>query len=111
MKPMIFAVTVFAILLMTASMVSGNNAIAKKYQPGELPNGASKDDVKKKSLDEIRALAEQAKKDALEKLQKDNPAKQSKTQNDAKQAAMDKAKAEMKKRTDAALAALKTKTK
>ena len=56
-------------------------------------------------------MAEQAKKDALEKLQKDNPAKQSNKQSDAKQAAMDKAKAEMKKKTDAALAALKTKTK
>ena len=105
-----YVATIFIVLLMTAS-ASGNLVYAKKYQPGELPNGASKDDTKKKSLDEIRALAEQAKKDALEKLQKDNPVKQSKKQNDVKQAAMDKAKAEMKKKTDVALAALKTKTK
>jgi len=110
MKPIALAVTFFAVLLIAAGM-SGNHALAKKYQPGELPNGASKGDTKKKTIDEIRALAEQAKKDALEKFQKDNPAKQTKKQNDVKQAAMDKAKAEMKKKTDAALAALKTKTK
>ncbi len=110
MKPITLAVTFFVVLLIAAG-VSGNHALAKKYQPGELPSGASKDDPKKKSLDEIRALAEQAKKEALEKLQKDNPAKQTNKQNDAKQAAMDKAKAEMKKKTDAALAALKAKTK
>ncbi len=110
MKTLTFAVTFFAVLLIAAG-ASGNHAFAKKYLPGELPSGASKDDPKKKSLAEIRALAEQAKKDALEKLQKDNPAKQTKKQSDAKQAAMDKAKAEMRKKTDAALAALKTKTK
>ena len=110
MRSLTLVVTVFAVLLIAAG-ASGNHALAKKYQPGELPSGTSSDDTKKKSLAEIRALAEQEKKGALEKLQKDNPAKQSNKKNDAKQAAMDKAKAEMKKKTDAALAALKPKAK
>ena len=106
-------VVVMMLSLVAVGSVSGNNVLAKKYLPGEIPTGSPNTaDVKKKSLDEIRALAEQAKKDALEKFQKENPAKQSKQkQNDEKQKAMDAAKAEMKKKTDAALAALKAKKK